>query len=152
MGLFDRFKKNKKTEITDLEKIYTQQKIDFVQYLKERITENKKIEDILNEFEAMCQIPLEDDMILFETGAFDFTGETLFYFSLVRQYPNEDEEYNQITVHVLYEVTSENEKFKSCVWNTSLKGNIFDYIRKSDEYAYAKKHEYVNVEIYLSET
>ena len=39
----------------------------------------------------------DNDMILFETGTFSFTGENLFYFSLVRQFPNDEDEYYRAT-------------------------------------------------------
>lgn len=60
---------------------------NLVKYLKNRITDKMTLEDIVSTFEQMCRMPIENDMILFETGTFSFTGEPLFYFSLVRQFP-----------------------------------------------------------------
>lgn len=110
------------------------------------------LEDIVSAFENMCQTPLENDMILFETGTFSFTGESLFYFSLTRQFPNEEEEFTQIHVDVLYNPSSENKMFGGTVWDEDLEESIFDYIRKSEVFAYAKNEEYVKVEIYMDET
>ncbi|HKM20911.1 MAG TPA: hypothetical protein VJZ01_02585 [Lachnospiraceae bacterium] len=39
-------------------------------------------------------------MILFETGTFTFTGEPLFQISLVRQFPNDDEEYIKTEIYM----------------------------------------------------
>ena len=74
-----------------------------IDYLKERITDNMQLEDIVKVFEQMCDIPLEDDMILFETGTFtSHSKEPLFQISLVRQCSNENEEFYQIHVDILY--------------------------------------------------
>lgn len=121
-------------------------------FLKKRISEQMQLTDIVHVFEKMCSIPLANDMILFETGTFSFTGEPLFYFSLVRQFPNDDEEFFQIHVDILYKPTSENKMFSEATWNEDLSENIFDYIRKSEVFAYAKNKEYIKVEIYLDET
>ena len=88
MRLFDRFGKTTKECL--------------IKYLQTRITDKSSIEDIVNVFEEMCKKSIEEDMILFETGTYSFTGEPMFYFSLVRQFPNCEEEYYQIHVDVLY--------------------------------------------------
>lgn len=48
-------------------------------------------------------------MILFETGTFTIFGdEPMFQISLVRQFSNENEEFYQIHVDILYESDNEN--------------------------------------------
>ena len=79
MGVFDRFKKATKESL--------------LKYLQNRISDNSSLEDIVSVFEEMCSIPIKEDMILFETGTYTFTGEPMFNFSLVRQFPNDEEEY-----------------------------------------------------------
>ena len=54
MGLFDRFKKTSKESLLG--------------YLKNSISDNSSLEHIVNVFEEMCNMPLKEDMILFETG------------------------------------------------------------------------------------
>lgn len=81
---------------------------NLVEFLENGITKKMSLDNIVNVFEKMCDIPMENDMILFETGTFSFTGEPMFQFSLVRQFPNEDEEYFQVHLDVLYNPTSEN--------------------------------------------
>ncbi|MBQ7942696.1 MAG: hypothetical protein IJ326_01400 [Lachnospiraceae bacterium] len=125
---------------------------DLLEYLMQKITNKTPLENIVDIFEQMCQIPIEDDMILFETGTFSFTGEPLFYFSLVRQFPNEDEEYYQLHVDVLYKPTHKNEQFEAAVWNEDLSENIFDYIRKSEVFANTRNDDYVKIDIYMDET
>ncbi len=125
---------------------------NLIKFLKDEITDKMSLENIVNVFEQMCNIPIEKDMILFETGTFSFTGEPLFQISLVRQFPNNDDEFYQIHVDVLYKPTSENNVFSEATWNEDLNENIFDYIRKSQVFSYAKNKEYIKTEIYLDET
>ena len=86
MGLFDRFKKNTKEGL--------------LEHLQNRISDKSSLENIVDVFEEMCNIPIKEDMILFETGTYSFTGEPMFNFSLVRQFPNDEEEYYQIHLNV----------------------------------------------------
>ena len=72
--------------------------MNFIGYLERNINNDMSLPDIINVFEKMCEEPLENDMILYETGTFSFTGEPLFYFSIVRQFPNDEEEYCQVSV------------------------------------------------------
>lgn len=124
-----------------------------IKFLKDKITDKMPLEEIVDVFEQMCSTPLEEDMILFETGTFTaFTDEPAFGISLVRQIPNDDEEFYQIHVDILYKPASENKMFKEATWNMDLSENMFDYIRKSEVFAYAKTKEYIKVEIYLDET
>lgn len=84
------------------------------------------MEEIINVFEQMYKIPLEQDMILFETGTFTIFGdEPMFQISLVRQFSNEDEDLSE---------------------------NIFTYIRNSKVFAYAKNKKYSKVKIWCDET
>ena len=124
-----------------------------LKFLKDKIVDKMPLEEIVDVFEQMCSIPLEDNMILFETGKFStFEPEPVFEISLVRQFPNNDEEYCQIHVDILYKPTGENEIFSETTWDEDLSESIFDYIRKSKVFAYAKNQEYIKVEIYSDET
>ena len=123
-----------------------------IKFLKDKITDKTPLEEIVDVFEQMCSIPLEEDMILFETGTFTtFASEPVFEISLVRQFSNDDE-FFQLHVDILYKPTSENKIFSEATWNEDLSENIFDYIRKTEVFAYAKNKEYIKVEIYLDET
>ena len=109
--------------------------------------------EIVDVFEQMCSTPLEEDMVLFETGTFTaFSKEPFFQISLVRQFSNDEEEFYQIHVVILYKPTAENKIFSETTWDEDLDENIFDYIRKSASFAYARNHEYIEVKIYMDET
>lgn len=116
MGLFDRFKKTSKESLLG--------------YLKNSISDNSSLEHIVSVFEEMCNMPLKEDMILFETGTYSFTGKPMFNFSLVRQFPNYEEEYYQIHVDVLYIPTEENKDFQRTIWNEDIEEDIFSYIKR----------------------
>nr|WP_314930642.1 hypothetical protein [Shuttleworthia satelles] len=124
-----------------------------IDFLKNKIEERSSLEEIVNVFERMCSIPLEEDMILFETGTFTTSAdEPMFQISLVRQFPNEDEEFYQIHVDIFYETDDENKKMSESMWDEDLSENIFDYIRNSKAFAYAKSKEYHKVKIWCDET
>lgn len=66
-----------------------------VKFLEDKITDKMSVEEIVDVFEQMCSTPLEEDMVLFETGTFtEFSKEPFFQISLVRQFSNSDEELN----------------------------------------------------------
>lgn len=117
--------------------------------LKSRITGDMAIEEIVAAFEKWYSPMEEEDMLLFETGTFSFTGEPLFYFSLVKQIPND--EYYQIHVDVLYKSDAENKRFSDTLWDETGE-EIFDYIRNSDAFQYAKAHKFEKIEVYMEET
>ncbi len=146
MGIFDCFKKKEKSKTEE------RAQDALVAYLKERIEDNASLESLVDAFEDMCRIPMEDDMILFETGTFSFTGKPLFQFSLARQFPNEEEEYYQLHMDVLYNPTPQNEQFKGATWNEDIDGNFFEYIRNSDIYNRLKDEMYIEIDVYMDET
>lgn len=138
MDLFGKFKKTTKESL--------------LKYLQNSISDNSSLEEIVSVFEEMCNIPMKKDMVLFETGTYSFTGEPMFNFSLVRQFPNDDEEYYQIHVDVLYMTTEENKAYERTIWNEDIEENIFNYIKKSPEFSFCKDKEFSKVEIYMDET
>ena len=124
-----------------------------LEYLKEKITDKMSLEDMVAIFEDLCPDPIEDEMILFETGTFtSIFDKPLFQISLVRQAPNEDEEFYQVHLDIFYEASQDNQIFRESTWDEDLEENIFDYIRNSEVFAYAKEQEYLAVKMYLEET
>lgn len=55
---------------------------------------------------------------------------------------------------ILFEtrLTSEKAEFSESIWDEDLDENIFDYIRNSEVFVYAKDKECLKVKIYLDET
>ena len=124
-----------------------------LEFLKDRITDKMPLEDMVEIFEDLCSVPIEDEMILFETGTYSaISNKALFQLSLVRQAPNEDEEFYQVHLDIFYEACQENEIFHESIWDEDLEENIFDYIRNSEVFAYAKDQEYLAVKMYMDQT
>ena len=158
MRFLDMFKKkhtqnNKEAEAPDTKQILS---IDtqnaLVVFLKNKISKRMPLEDIVCIFEEMCHIPIKDDMILFETGTFSFTGRSLFSFSLVRQFPNGQDEYHQIHLDVRYKPNEANKRFSETTWNENVDEDIFNHIRRTEAFAYAKEDTYIEISIYMDET
>ena len=126
--------------------------MNYIDKLKKSINEKMTLPEIVNTFEKFCEEPIKEDLILFETGTFDFKGEKLLCFSMVRQYPNDEDEYYQIHVDVLYRPTEENKYFSEIVWNEDIEDNIFNYIRKSKSYECLSNERYCKIDIYMDET
>ena len=72
--------------------------VSLLNFLKDNISIDNTVDEIINVFEEMCKTPVEEDLLLLEYGVYDFTGEELFYFDLVRQYPDGEDEYYQLRV------------------------------------------------------
>ena len=124
-----------------------------LEFLRERITDKMPLEDMVAIFEDLCREPIDDEMILFESGTFtSISDNPLFQLSLVRQAPNEDEEFYQVHLDIFYEASQDNQIFIESTWDEDLEENIFDYIRASEVFAYAKEQEYLAVKMYLEET
>ena len=124
-----------------------------LEFLKDRITDKMPLEDMVEIFEDLCSVPIEDEMILFETGAYSaISNKPLFQPSLVRQAPNEDEEFYQVHLDIFYEASQENQIFSESTWDEDIEENIFDYIRASEVFNYAKEQEYQAVKIYMDQT
>lgn len=131
--------------------------MDILTLLKSNVESKNTLEDLVSAFEDMCKVPLEnidddDDGILFETGIYNFTGEPQFYFSLVRQFPNDDDEYYQIHLDVLYDTATLNKKYNQTKWSFGGEIDIFNYVRNSEEFLTLKDTEIKQVNVYMDET
>ena len=111
-----------------------------------------QLEEIVTAFERSFQTPLEEERIFYETGTFSFTGEPRFYFCLVRQFPNGEEEYCQIHVELKYTPTAGCEGFVQTLWSDESGGDFFEVIRSSEAFAYAKQQKIIDLDIYMDET
>lgn len=125
--------------------------------LKSSISDLMTLGEIIGKFEKMCSIDLEledpnDDVKLFETGIYDFTGEDLFYFSLLRQFPNEEEEFCQLHLDVLFRPDAVNRELAESAWSFDIDTDFFAYVRNSQAYIAVKDSEILKVDVYMDET
>ncbi len=127
---------------------------EFLKCLKTQAGRKKKLWKLADAFENMCRMPgsAEEEMLLFETGIFDFTGEPLFYFSLVRQFPNHEGEYMQLHLDVMFLPDQKNRNLCGCFWEEESEEAFFDNVRKSEAFLLLKDETAKKVRIYLEET
>ncbi len=127
--------------------------MDLLAFLQNSVTEKATLDEMVKSFEEMCLIPMEMDMVLFETGTYLVDGKEQFVLSLVRQFPNvEDDEFFQLHLRVCYEPTPVSAAFSECIWSIELEESIFDYVRRSPAFLYARNRAHQDVQIYMDET
>ena len=123
-----------------------------LRFLKCNICKKNTIDEIISVFEEMCKTPIDDDLLLNEYGVYGFSGEDLFYYDLVRQYPDGEGEYYQLRVSVMFEPDEENRSINDTLWSDDTNENFFDYIRKSEGYEYVKTHKFKSINIRRDQT
>lgn len=126
--------------------------MSLLNFLKENISNDNTVDEIINVFEEMCKTPIEEDLLLTEYGVYDFTGEELFYFDLVRQYPDGEGEYYQLRVSLMFSPDEVNRELQDTLWSDDTNENFFEYIRKSSGYDYAKNHTIKSIDIRIDQT
>ena len=126
--------------------------VALLKFLKDNISTDNSVDEIINVFEEMCKTPVEEDLLLNEYGVYDFTGEELFYYDLVRQYPDGEDEYYQLRVSLMFSPDEVNRDLEDTLWSDDTKENFFDYIRKSLGYDYAKNHIIKSIDIRIDQT
>ena len=123
-----------------------------LEYLEDNISTNNTIDEIIDVFEEMCKVHAKEDLLLLEYGVYDFTGEDLFYYDLVRQFPNGKGEYYQIRVSVMFTPDEENRYLNDTLWSDDTDEYFFDYIRKSSGYEYVSNHKIKSIDIRIDQT
>lgn len=122
--------------------------------LKSSIQEGMALAEMVDAFEQMCEISVgEPDDLLFETGTYRFTGEKLFYFSLVRQFQFLDEnEYVQLRLDVTYPPCAKTRFLFGAKWASPTDGGFFDRVRTSRAYRVAQDLPIHQVSVRVEET
>ena len=126
--------------------------MDLLQYLKSNISADNTVDEIINTFEEMCKLPMEDDMLLYEYGVYNFTGSDVFYYDLVRQYPDGEDEFYQLRVSLMFLPDKDNRYLHKTLWNIDIDESFFEYIRRSEGYEYAKNHKFMSIDIRIDQT
>ncbi len=109
------------------------------------------LSELVDTFEEMCRIPLENDNLIFETVTDNFTGIELFFFTLIRQYPNPDGGLFELHLDVIYEPNEANQHFTCTLSQQQIEGGFFDFVRHSPAYLSAQNERIVKVSVYLDE-
>lgn len=122
--------------------------------LRDTVRDGMTLDDLIDTFENMCDLDVgEPDMLLFQTGTFDFTGEKLYHFDLVRQFDFlGGDELVQLHLTVLYEPSSKLSLLRKIHWGAPEDGRFFATVRGSAAYRAVKSLPIVRVEIDVHET
>ncbi|PKR86077.1 hypothetical protein [Heyndrickxia camelliae] len=104
-------------------------------YLKNKIGDNTNdVLKVWEEFKAFAKedvVGEEEKAILFQCGIFNFTGEKLFYFDLVRQFTDiEDGNMQQLHCEFVFNPVKEFKKLKVSEWYFNYEGELDDYFKK----------------------
>lgn len=131
-------------------------KTKYDKYLKKAITADMTLSQLVDVFEDMCRLPApsDEDSLLFETGVYSFTGETLFYFSLVRQLGGvkDKDEYLQIHLDIMFKTDEKNRGFDDPEWYEPIDEKAFEDIKNSEAFCYLSNSEIYKINIYAEET
>lgn len=111
------------------------------------------LSQLVDAFEEMSRLPVgsEDDTLLFETVTDNFTGIELFFFTLIRQYPNPAGGYFHLHMDVIYEPNEANQHFTSSLSSQAAEGGFFESVRRSPAYLSAQNERILKVSVYLDE-
>lgn len=124
-----------------------------LEILQAKINDNTTLDEAISIFEKVCKrFPIKEEMKLFETGTFRFDEGKMFYFSLVRQVPNDEEEYVQLHVDILYDPSEKTAAFQSADWDEEIEGDFFSHIRTSDVYKAVKDDRIALINVFEDET
>lgn len=122
--------------------------------LNNAIHDGMALEEMIDAFSQMCQTSVgEPDDLLFETGTYSFTGESLFYFSLVRQFKfMSGDEYVQLHLDVLYTPGLVTSPLFDTTWDSQVDGDFFEMVKSSRAYKVVKDMTPVQVNVWIDET
>ena len=122
--------------------------------LRDTVRDGMTLDELIDTFEKMCDLDVgEPDMLLFQTGTFDFTGEKLYHFDLVRQFDFlGGDELVQLHLTVLYEPNRKLSLLRKIHWGEPGDGRFFATVRGSAAYRAVKSLPIARVEIDVHET
>lgn len=129
------------------------EKLSVFQALRDSVRDGMTLDALIDAFARMCAIGVGDpDDLLFETGTYDFTGEKLFYFSLVRQFRYRDEdEFVQLHLDVRYQPSPATARLQSTEWGNATPV-FFEAVKASSAFNAVKDQPIAQVEVYIDET
>ena len=151
------------TEPTALETVSSEflENNEQVVYLKNNITEDMTLPEIVDVYEKMCEEYPSNDQLHFITGGildshYDSSGEFVvdgdYYYILLQRWISLDEGLFAINVYIIYEANYTTSTTKSeNVADYRLDVDFFDYVRDSKAYAYGSTADIVRVDVEMKE-
>lgn len=111
--------------------------MEIYQALRNAVTEDSTLEEMVDAFEDMCSIPVEtsSEMFLYEVGAYEFEGETYLNCHIVRQVddPGTDE-FIQLHMDIIYLLDEDMAGFEETTWFDANVEGFLEYIRNGEIY------------------
>ena len=113
--------------------------------------------EMVDIFEQMSKMPIDtdDDTLLLDTCYYDptFSGKIVHIFSLVRQIPDDEDEYYQLRLEITFETQETAISFPEPIWSDALVGqDFFEAVKNSTPYQQAINQKILKAEIYLNQT
>ena len=126
-------------------------------FLKKNIKTSMTLPEMVDIFEQMSKMPIDtdDDTLLLDTCYYDptFSGKIVHIFSLVRQIPNDEDEYYQLRLEITLETQETAISFPEPIWSDALEGqDFFEAVKNSTPYNQAINQKILKAEIYLNQT
>lgn len=116
-----------------------------INILETRLPQAPTVCEAVDAFESMCRVPLNaaEDDFFFETGVFQYDGEDIFYFSLIRQFKlrDADAEPMQLQLHLKYAPTEKNIEYQASFWAEGGFSTFFNKVRASSAYQHLMRNE-----------
>lgn len=114
----------------------------FVDMLETRLPPTPTVGEAVDAFESMCRVSLnaEADDFFFETGVFQYGGEDIFYFSLIRQFKMPTAEPMQVHLHLKYPPTEKNREYQASFWAEGGFSTFFNKVRASAAYQHLERN------------
>lgn len=155
-GIMDLLKQRmQETEAEDERRTAILEGLVVYRQLREAVQNGMTLDEMIDAFAGMCKTSVgEEDDLLFETGTFPFTGEKLFYFSLVRQFRffTDTDEYVQLHLNVLYTPSPKTRLLRKTYWSSLEEGDFFEIVKSSTAYRTVRDMPYVKIDIRIEET
>lgn len=111
--------------------------MEIYQYLRNAVTDDSTLEEMVDAFAEMCDIPVEtgSEMFLYEVYSYEFDGEEYLNCHIVRQVdePNSDE-YIQLHLDIVYLFDEDMADFHEITWYEADADGFLEHIRSGNIY------------------
>lgn len=116
--------------------------------IKHELGERPTIDEVIDVFRKHCSSLAPNDLLLFETGVYDFLiGEgRRYYFELTRQ-TEKSMELMQLKISIVFEVTPGNRFLRIVKWFGPTESDFFEFVRSTKQYKYATTHPYLKIRV-----
>ena len=116
------------------------------EYRRGDIEECENAAELVTAFMEMEEQKMDIDQLLFPET------ETVYCFSLVRQFPDVEDEFFQIHMDVKFNISDKNRDLSALLWSNQIEGDFFDEVFSSDVFKQLSTEEMQDVCVYIDAT